>query len=106
MSRILVSRPSGKRTFTAEEATELGFPSLLLKTEIVTTYWDANVYAGLRQFHQAKGFDPDSQDVARYFGHPLFQLSNEVDVPFAHVDEEDSCAEEDDEDEFSMDLSW
>ncbi|KAJ6555862.1 hypothetical protein B0H19DRAFT_137156 [Mycena capillaripes] len=98
--------PLGVERLTAEEATELGFPSFQLSREIRTNSWDASVYAGLRQFHKAKGFDPDSQDVARYLGEPLYQLSNEIDVPFAHVDDEDSCAEEDGEDEFSMDLSW
>ncbi|KAJ6555810.1 hypothetical protein B0H19DRAFT_136683 [Mycena capillaripes] len=98
--------PFGVERLTAEEATELGFPSFRLNTNIFARSWDASVYAGLRQFHKAKGFDPDSQDVARYLGEPLYQLSNEIDVPFAHVDDEDSCAEEDGEDEFSMDLSW
>ncbi|KAJ7755486.1 hypothetical protein B0H16DRAFT_715739 [Mycena metata] len=37
--------------------------------------WDASVYAGLRKFHRAKGFDPDSQDVARHLGYPLYQVS-------------------------------
>jgi hypothetical protein len=46
--------------------------------------WDASFYAGLRQFHQAKGFDPNSQDVARHLGHSLYQLAAEVDAPFAH----------------------
>ncbi|KAJ6522065.1 hypothetical protein B0H19DRAFT_1386734 [Mycena capillaripes] len=76
--------PLGVERLTAEKATELGFPSLRLNTTGVTRSWDANVYAGLRQFHKAKGFDPDSQDVARYLGEPLWQLSNEMDVPFAH----------------------
>ncbi|KAJ6522069.1 hypothetical protein B0H19DRAFT_1386737 [Mycena capillaripes] len=97
--------PLGVERLTTEQATELGFPSLQLKTRIVTRSWDASVYAGLRQLHKAKGFDPDSQDVARYLGDPLYQLSNEIDVPFAHVDDEDLCAEDDDQD-FSMDLSW
>jgi hypothetical protein len=46
--------------------------------------WDASVYTGLRQFHQAKGFDPDSQDVARHLGQPLYQLLSETDGSFAH----------------------
>ncbi|KAJ6555873.1 hypothetical protein B0H19DRAFT_137274 [Mycena capillaripes] len=98
--------PLGNERLTAEEATELGFPSFQLSTEIRTHSWDATVYAGLRQLHKVKGFDPESQDVARYLGQSLYQLSNEIDVPFAHVDDEELCAEEDDEDEFSMDLSW
>ncbi|KAJ6528883.1 hypothetical protein B0H19DRAFT_533185 [Mycena capillaripes] len=98
--------PTGAERLNAEEATELRFPSFQLSTEIRTVTWDASVYAGLRQFHTAKGFDPDSQDVARDLGLPLYQLSNEVDVPFAHVGDKDLCAKEGDEDEFSMDLSW
>ncbi|KAJ6522066.1 hypothetical protein B0H19DRAFT_1386735 [Mycena capillaripes] len=98
--------PLGIERLTAEEATELGFPSLRLDTRLGVNSWDASVYDGLRRLHKAKGFDPDSQDVARSLGYPLWQLFNEVHVQFAHVDEEDLCAEEDDEDDFSMDLSW
>jgi hypothetical protein len=76
--------PSGLEHFTTEVATRLGFPSIQLSMELWGRYWDTSVYAGLRQFHQGKGFDPDSQDVARHLGYPLFQLSAEVDPPFAH----------------------
>ncbi|KAJ6555881.1 hypothetical protein B0H19DRAFT_1262019 [Mycena capillaripes] len=44
-------------------------------------------------------------DVAWALGLPLYQLPTEIDVSFAYVDDEDACAEEADEDEFSMDLS-
>jgi hypothetical protein len=67
-----------------EDATALGFPTISLSTKIWGKYWDAIVYAGLRQFHRAKGFDPDSQDVARDLGHGLYQLAGEIDPPFAH----------------------
>jgi hypothetical protein len=76
--------PSGVERLSMEDATALGFPSISLSTEIMGRSWDDSVYAGLRQFHQAKGFDPDSLDVARHLGYPIFQLSREVDVPFAH----------------------
>ncbi|KAJ6486628.1 hypothetical protein C8R45DRAFT_930264 [Mycena sanguinolenta] len=49
---------------------------------------------GLHRFHQAKGFDLDSQDVAQHLGYPLYKLSG----PFAHIDEEYSD-KPDDEDE-------
>ncbi|KAJ6555910.1 hypothetical protein B0H19DRAFT_947949, partial [Mycena capillaripes] len=74
----------GVERLTTEQAAKLGFPSFQLNTKIFARSWDATVYAGLRQFHKAKGFDADSQDVARYLGDPLFQLSHEIDVPFAH----------------------
>ncbi|KAF7337146.1 hypothetical protein MVEN_02152600 [Mycena venus] len=88
----------GVNRLSTEEATQLGFPTIQLNTVIEGYYWDDSIYAGLRQFHKAKGFDPDSQDIAKRLEHPLYQLSNEIEVPFAHVTEEDSD-EEDDRDE-------
>jgi hypothetical protein len=67
-----------------EDATALAFPSISLSTKIDGWSWDGSVYAGLRQFHQAKGFDPDSQDIARHLEEPLYNLAAETDVPFAH----------------------
>jgi hypothetical protein len=52
--------------------------------EIRGQSWDPSVYAGLRKFHQAKDFDPESQDVARHLGHPLYQLSGERNTLFAY----------------------
>ncbi|KAJ6569252.1 hypothetical protein B0H19DRAFT_1066012 [Mycena capillaripes] len=82
----------GVERLNAEEAPQHGFPYIRLITTIDAWSWDASVYAGLRQFHQANGFDPDSQDVARHLRNRLYQLSSETDPPFAHVDKEDSCA--------------
>jgi hypothetical protein len=62
----------------------LGFPSISLSTVIHGKSWDDGVYVGFRQFQQAKGFDPDSQDVAWHLDHPIFQLAGEMDIPFAH----------------------
>ncbi|KAJ7630153.1 hypothetical protein B0H17DRAFT_1217930 [Mycena rosella] len=70
-----------------EEAERLGFPTFKLEMEIDGYSWDESVYTGIRQFQEAKGFDPDSQDVARELGRPLFELSMEVDGPFAHIQE-------------------
>ncbi|KAJ7107476.1 hypothetical protein C8R44DRAFT_941195 [Mycena epipterygia] len=87
--------PSGAQSLTPEEADRLGFPSIETETEVFTQSWDASVYAGLRKFHEAKGFDPDSQDVARYLGEPLYRPSTKIGVPFAHIDAEDSGTEDD-----------
>ncbi|KAF7374206.1 hypothetical protein MSAN_00302700 [Mycena sanguinolenta] len=78
--------PSGADRLTPEDAANLGFPSFQLSTRLHGWSWDASVYAGIRHFHQAKGFDPDSQDVARHLGHPLYQVPGPS--PFAHIDEE------------------
>jgi hypothetical protein len=74
----------GHGRLSAEEAIHIGFPSLRLETKLYGDSWPASVYAGLRQFHEGKGFDPESQDVARHLGYPLFQISAEVHPLFAH----------------------
>ncbi|KAJ6478907.1 hypothetical protein C8R45DRAFT_1006215 [Mycena sanguinolenta] len=66
--------PSGDVQLTSEEADSLRFPSITLATTIPGYFYDASVYTGLRRFHEGKGFDPDSQDVARHLGLPLFEL--------------------------------
>ncbi|KAF8214537.1 hypothetical protein K438DRAFT_1801611 [Mycena galopus ATCC 62051] len=81
--------PQGAERLSMKDARQLGFPSIVLTTEIHGYSWDKTVYAGLRQFHQAKGFNPDSQEVARYLGESLYQLSPGTDVPFAYVDDKD-----------------
>ncbi|KAJ7679418.1 hypothetical protein DFH06DRAFT_510731 [Mycena polygramma] len=89
--------PNGINRLTTEKATQLGFPSITLATNIHVSSWDARVYAGLRQFHQGKGFDPDSQDVARHLGHPLYRLTGEEEAPFAYVTDEGPDSWADDE---------
>jgi hypothetical protein len=42
--------------------------------------WDTTVYAGIREFHESKGFDSYSQEVAVGLGVPLYKLSNEEDI--------------------------
>jgi hypothetical protein len=64
----------GDVRLTSEEADNLGFPSITLTTTIPGYSYDASVYAGLRRFHEGKGFDPDSQDVARHLDLPLIEL--------------------------------
>ncbi|KAJ7697867.1 hypothetical protein B0H17DRAFT_1051447 [Mycena rosella] len=69
------------------EAEQLGFPAINIELMLWGTSWDESVYKGTRQFHQAKGFDPDSQDVARELGYPLYAISKEPHGTFAHVEE-------------------
>ncbi|KAJ7917711.1 hypothetical protein B0H13DRAFT_1485498, partial [Mycena leptocephala] len=66
--------PAGVECLSAHEARQLGFPSLELTIDFGGRSWDASVYVNLHQFHRGKGFDPDSQDIARHLGHTLFQL--------------------------------
>ncbi|KAJ7190481.1 hypothetical protein B0H12DRAFT_1198696 [Mycena haematopus] len=76
--------PAGIDRLSMEDAARLGFPSFQLITKAAVSSWDATVYEGLQQFHQAKGFDPLSQDIARHLNHPLYQLSSQGDDSSAH----------------------
>ncbi|KAJ7874510.1 hypothetical protein B0H14DRAFT_3859790 [Mycena olivaceomarginata] len=79
--------PFGSVRLSTEEAEEAGFPLIKLELEVKGSSWDPIDYAGLWQFHQAKGFAPDSQEIARHLGYPLYRLWDElaVEAPFAHV---------------------
>ncbi|KAJ6452819.1 hypothetical protein C8R45DRAFT_638685, partial [Mycena sanguinolenta] len=80
---------SGTARLSVEEATRLGFPAFELSATSFGRFWDASVYEGLRQFHQAKGFDPYSQDLAQHLEVPLYQVSCQVETPSASVNSED-----------------
>ncbi|KAJ7223428.1 hypothetical protein GGX14DRAFT_658107 [Mycena pura] len=75
--------PTGIERLSAEDAKDLGFPAIKLKMTAWGHSFNGSVYDGLREFHQAKGFNPDSQDVARHLGCPLCELAPGVDPQFA-----------------------
>ncbi|KAJ7843295.1 hypothetical protein B0H13DRAFT_133335 [Mycena leptocephala] len=52
--------------------------------DIYAFSWDHSVYTGIRQFHQAKGFDPCGQEVALALGCPLLRVSCQQDTLFEH----------------------
>ncbi|KAF8144041.1 hypothetical protein K438DRAFT_588947 [Mycena galopus ATCC 62051] len=83
--------PSGVERLSREDAVSLGFPSMNFSTQLYGLSWDEKVYPGLWQCHQAKGFDPDTQDLARHLGYPLYQVSSETRPTFAHIDGEQPC---------------
>jgi hypothetical protein len=67
-----------------QEARNLGLPDMEFRMEVLGTVWDASVYTGICEFHEAKGFDPCSQEVAISLGWPLFELSCNRDDLSAH----------------------
>jgi hypothetical protein len=75
---------AGVERLGTDAASQLGFPSLKLTTYAWGRSWDVSVYAGLRQFHQTKGLDPDSQDVACHLDFPIYELSDEMKSPFVY----------------------
>ncbi|KAJ6532617.1 hypothetical protein B0H19DRAFT_1039732 [Mycena capillaripes] len=81
--------PSGAERLSAEEARNEGFPDIEFCMWGWGRTWDDGVYTGVRQFHQARGFDPYSQEVAIELGYPLYQVSCEQEDLFAHLQEGD-----------------
>ncbi|KAJ7722019.1 hypothetical protein B0H16DRAFT_361133 [Mycena metata] len=79
--------PTGVDRLTPEEATSLGFPELELSVHVGQGSWDESVYAGLRQFHAGKGFDPTGQGVVEDLGLPLYQLSAQERSSLADVED-------------------
>ncbi|KAJ7509643.1 hypothetical protein B0H11DRAFT_1702336, partial [Mycena galericulata] len=75
---------SGIQKLSAEEAVSLGFPAPVLQGWFCSEKSGECQYGALRQFHQAKGFDLGSQDVAKHFGYPLFQICGQPAPSFAH----------------------
>ncbi|KAF8130029.1 hypothetical protein K438DRAFT_863585 [Mycena galopus ATCC 62051] len=75
--------PSGTHRLSAVDAGELGFPPITLTMQVQRWSWNESVYAGIRRLHEGKGFDPDSQDVARTLGYRLLQVTAELDTPFS-----------------------
>lgn len=78
--------PSGVERLSAEEVRNFGFPDINLKMSVTGLLWDSSVYDGIRQFHEAKGFDPSSQDVGVELRYPLFdfEVSCTQDDQLAH----------------------
>ncbi|KAJ7673901.1 hypothetical protein DFH06DRAFT_751243 [Mycena polygramma] len=75
--------PTGAERLSTEDAKILGFPMLHRETFMEGTYWDDGVYAGLRRFQEAEGYNPETQDACQDLGYPLYELSSELDAPAA-----------------------
>ncbi|KAJ7229537.1 hypothetical protein B0H12DRAFT_225307 [Mycena haematopus] len=78
---------SGVVHLSPEDAKILGFPIIHTETRMKGNSWNSSIYEGLGRFHQGKGFDPDSQDVARHLDYPLFELSSEEATILACVED-------------------
>ncbi|KAF7334346.1 hypothetical protein MSAN_02379500 [Mycena sanguinolenta] len=69
--------PSGADRLSTEDAKNLGFPTIHIETTMYGHSWDRSIYTGLQQFHEGKGFDPESREVARHLGYPLYEVSSD-----------------------------
>ncbi|KAJ7235776.1 hypothetical protein C8J57DRAFT_1377367 [Mycena rebaudengoi] len=93
----------GSELLAPGDAEALGFPAFQMIMHAFAQSWPQSSYDGLREFHRGKGFDPDSQDVARHLGYPLYEMFPDYSQGFAHVDEMLDCSEPDDEDRMMVD---
>ncbi|KAJ7679471.1 hypothetical protein DFH06DRAFT_1415654 [Mycena polygramma] len=77
--------PSGAERLTGDEASALGFPDIHCLREVWGKSWDDDAYAAIRQFQEAKGFNPYSQEAAIAIGYPLLEMACDGDALFAHL---------------------
>ncbi|KAF8137787.1 hypothetical protein K438DRAFT_734353 [Mycena galopus ATCC 62051] len=77
--------PSGSPRLSPGESVDCGFSAPQLRIRLSVRSWGSYPYDALRQFHLAKDFDPDSQDVAIHLGYPLYQIRARPEPLFAHA---------------------
>ncbi|KAJ7752999.1 hypothetical protein B0H16DRAFT_1836187 [Mycena metata] len=75
--------PSGVERLSLKEALDLKFPFIDFDMEIWGYSWDDTVYACLGEFHERKGIEGDSQNIARDLDFPIYQISKGLHIPFA-----------------------
>ncbi|KAJ7642107.1 hypothetical protein FB45DRAFT_365499 [Roridomyces roridus] len=80
--------PNGDYPLTEKDALSLGFPQIPMETRIRGVSWLSSVYEGLRTFHAAKGFDPDSEELAHQLGIQLLEVSGGKAPLFSNVSDE------------------
>ncbi|KAF7368637.1 hypothetical protein MVEN_00187900 [Mycena venus] len=77
----------GAEPLDTDQAEALGFPSITFHMGVVGNHWPSSAYEGVREFHRRKGFDPESQDVAKHLGYSLWEIASDHKPTFAHIDE-------------------
>ncbi|KAK6984914.1 hypothetical protein R3P38DRAFT_3230938 [Favolaschia claudopus] len=84
--------PLGMEPLSAAQAKVLGLPEVEITIIVESQYLDQSGLEAVREFYRAKGFDPDSQDLAKHLENPLYYFGNEGDPlpePMRFVDESD-----------------
>ncbi|KAJ7642180.1 hypothetical protein FB45DRAFT_1022883 [Roridomyces roridus] len=77
--------PFGVERLTPEEAVGMGFPEFQLDMKILVLFWLDELYAAMREVHAAKGYDPDTLDVAKDLGYPLYKSPCETEELHAYL---------------------
>ncbi|KAJ7107547.1 hypothetical protein C8R44DRAFT_858016 [Mycena epipterygia] len=69
---------AGKNRLSQNECDHFGLPRLLFRLRPWATFWQPYHYNAIRDFHQAKGFDPDGLDVTHLLALPVVQVELET----------------------------
>ncbi|KAK7013002.1 hypothetical protein R3P38DRAFT_1514587 [Favolaschia claudopus] len=68
--------PVRNEPLSMDKAEMLGLPAIELTIDVTSVYIDKSTLQQLREFHQGKGFDPDSQEIAKHLGYALYYFGN------------------------------
>ncbi|KAF7340341.1 Reverse transcriptase-RNase H-integrase [Mycena venus] len=68
--------PTGLNRLTREAAEDIGLPTPQFSVRVIGWRGDGSTLDMIREFHAAKGFNPDSQDAAIAMGHPLVDIED------------------------------
>ncbi|KAJ6554201.1 hypothetical protein B0H19DRAFT_143309 [Mycena capillaripes] len=81
---------TGQQRLSLEAAQFLGFPALKAEIGVHVKSWDSTTYLLIREFHEGKGFNAVSEDVARHLGLApvsLYATPFEIAVQPPHIEE-------------------
>ncbi|KAJ7767565.1 hypothetical protein B0H14DRAFT_2502870 [Mycena olivaceomarginata] len=88
---------SGATRLSTEDARTFGFPMIHIETTMYGFSWNKAVYDELRLSHHSRGFNPDTQDTARYLGYLLTHVSRqgeEVEIEYkCDLEDAELCQE-------------
>ncbi|KAJ7863602.1 hypothetical protein B0H14DRAFT_2264546, partial [Mycena olivaceomarginata] len=62
--------PDGKERLKESEAEELGVPKVLLQTLVYGQSWSKQQYNLIHEVQLAKGFNPETNELAKYLDYP------------------------------------
>ncbi|KAK7063348.1 hypothetical protein R3P38DRAFT_2818264 [Favolaschia claudopus] len=73
--------PSGNNRLSPNEALNLGLPQASLEIFVDQVFVDEALFKDLHTFHTMKGFNAESQEIAKHLGLPLYYFGDEGDPP-------------------------
>ncbi|KAJ7723711.1 hypothetical protein B0H14DRAFT_3622186 [Mycena olivaceomarginata] len=73
--------PTGKTRMTQDECDSIGLPRLEFMFLPTARFWHEYQHDAIREFFEAKGFDPFSHDVTRLLGLPLAEMECSPPIP-------------------------